>query len=82
MLHVMTHRNTTLITQLICAMPKSSRRKSLIDWFERRIPLRIAYATGKVLSFPKEASDEWKQFAKGFDATWKEAIGTPFWFVQ
>ncbi|WP_157817388.1 hypothetical protein [Candidatus Thiodictyon syntrophicum] len=82
MAHVMTYRNTTRVSELIGAMPKSFRRRDLIDWFERYIPLKIAYATGKVTYISKAASDEWKQFVEGFEATWKKAIDTPFWFVQ
>ena len=74
MQHVCVHRNSTLITNLNNAMPKSSRRKALIDWFEKFTPMAINYASGKV-DMPKADDPKWVEFVADFDDDHRERNG-------
>ena len=76
--HLVEHRDSTLVTRLVAAMPKSSRRKALIDWYERLVPMTVNYQTGKA-ELAKEKSNEWREFVAKADEIVKAAIAKPFW---
>lgn len=75
-------RNTTRVTNLVNAMPKSSRRKALCDWFESLVPLTISYETGKVSDFAKADSDQWQEFLAEYRARLTRAVKVPFWDLK
>jgi len=81
MAHLAVHRDTTLVKRLNAAMPKSSRRKALIDWFEKFMPVKVNYTTCAV-TMPKADSPEWAEFVEDFEATIETAIATPFWDLK
>jgi len=78
MAHFAKHRDDKVVVRLMEVMPKSSRRKALIDWFEAAVPVEISYNNGTV-KMPKEKSQAWQGFIAEFDATLKASIATPFW---
>jgi hypothetical protein len=76
--HMTEHRNKTLVIDLIGAMPMSSRRKALIDWFERGMPIDIDYKSAEV-DMPKKVSEEWQEYLARADETLEAMIASPFW---
>lgn len=74
MYHMAMHGDVTLTERLIDAMPKSSRRKALMVWFESFTPVNIDRVEGKV-KLKKERSGE--------DFKVEAAEAQPFWdFTQ
>jgi hypothetical protein len=74
-------RNTTRITSLVNAMPKSSRRKALCDWFEATMPVTMDYSNGKA-TIAKADSDDWQEYLSEYRARLTKAIKTPFWDLK
>lgn len=82
--HVAEHRNTTLISQLIAAMPKSSRRKNLINWFEANAPVQIVdKPNGAVVIEIADLTDKlWVDFKAQLPAHLSAAHNVPFWELK
>jgi hypothetical protein len=78
MAHFAENRDGKVVERLMEVMPKSSRRKALIDWFEAYVPVTISYTNGTV-DMPKAKAKEWQDFIAEFGTTLKTAIATPFW---
>ena len=66
--HVSEHRNTTLITQLVSALPRGAKVRQLADWFTRMLPdgTRVG-ADGKISGFPKADTEVWTDWVSGLD---------------
>lgn len=79
--HTAAHRNKTLIGNLVEALPKSARRKALIDWFERFGPYRIGYTNCAVV-MPKADTPEWVAYMDDFEQIIERACDTPFWLEK
>lgn len=82
--HVSEHRNTTLISQLIAAMPKSARRKNLINWFEVNSPVQIVEKSngGVVVEIADLTDTLWIDFKAQLDVRLTTAHKTPFWELK
>lgn len=79
--HTAAHRNKTLIGNLVDALPKSARRKALIDWFEAFGPYKIGYINAAVV-MPKADTPEWIAYTDDFENTIEKACLTPFWMEK
>lgn len=68
--HVSQHGDTTKIGPLLNAMPKSTRRKGLIVWFEQNGPMKIDQTSHKVTLVEKWKSEDFNM---------ENAVNIPFW---
>jgi hypothetical protein len=79
--HLSQHRDTQMVTRLWSAMPKSTRRKALCDWFEKFAPIAVDYNNGSV-KLPAIDSEEWRTFVADIDNVTDEACALPFWDMK
>jgi hypothetical protein len=79
--HLAQHRDKTMVTRLWAAMPKSTRRKALCDWFEKLAPIKVSYDTGSV-ELPKADDETWMEFAAEIETVTDDACATPFWDLK
>jgi hypothetical protein len=76
--HVAKHRDTTLVTNLFMAMPKSAKRPALAKWFGAFAPMEVTPNTGAV-KLAKMYSEKWEVFTAEFPRIIEQAKATPFW---
>lgn len=74
MYHAQQHGDVTLAEKLIEAMPRSSRRKGLVVWFEDNMPV-----DGKISDTKAGVSITLKKGRADTDFTLSEAAAVPFW---
>jgi hypothetical protein len=77
--HLSEHRDLTMVKRLFGSVSKSTRKSLMADWFAHFMPIELAPATGGMVKFAKENSDQWAKFVEELPRILKEIQETPFW---
>jgi hypothetical protein len=79
MWHLSQHRDKTMFSRLVAAMPKSSRAKALVDWFNTNAKGAAMFNYDGSCELKDIDSDEWVAFKSDIDFVIESADAKPFW---